>query len=41
VKELKCVKALSWTMFSDDGVAWSISIPAYTEPVDTNPVKLL
>jgi hypothetical protein len=41
VKELKCVKALSWTISSEDGVAWLISMPAYTEPVDTTAVKLL
>ena len=41
VKELKCVKALSWTIPSEDGVAWLMSMPAYTEPVDTAAVKLL
>ncbi len=40
-KELKCVKTLSWTISSEDGVAWLMSIPAYTEPVDTTAVKLL
>jgi len=41
VKELKCVKALSWTISSEDGVAWLMCMPAYTEPVDTAAVKLL
>jgi len=38
---LKCVKPLSWKILGDDGVAWLMSIPAYTEPVDTTAVKLL
>ena len=41
LKELKCVKALSCKISSEDGVAWLISMPAYTEPVDTTAVKLL
>ena len=42
VKELKCVKGEKVAVPSrEDGVAWLMSIPAYTEPVDTTAVKLL
>ena len=45
VKELKCAKACKAVTPAvpsrEDGVAWLMSIPAYTEPVDTTAVKLL
>ena len=41
LKTLKCVKALKCKISSEDGVAWLMSMPAYTEPVDTAAVKLL